>query len=136
MTDIRADLKAELMLQAEVLIDELLAWTADTPAPTLTQIEDVVLKLRQRLSERTPALASGASVALAVIGAQEAVRPVPGPACPTCGREMHYKDRKANTVESRVGCLPLERGYYYCEPCKSGLFPPGSTTGSVGRALE
>ena len=115
MTDIRADLKAELMLQAEVLIDELLAWTADTPAPTLTQIEDVVLKLRQRLSER---------MALAVIGAQEAVRPVPGPACPTCGREMHYKDRKANTVESRVGCLPLERGYYYCEPCKSGLFPP------------
>ena len=127
MTDIRADLKAELMLQAEVLIDELLAWTADTPAPTLTQIEDVVLKLRQRLSER---------MALVVIGAQEAVRPVPGPACPTCGREMHYKDRKANTVESRVGCLPLERGYYYCEPCKSGLFPPGSTTGSVGRALE
>ena len=127
MTDIRADLKAELMLQAEVLIDELLAWTADTPAPTLTQIEDVVLKLRQRLSER---------MALAVIGAQEAVRPVPGPACPTCGREMHYKDRKANTVESRVGCLPLERGYYYCEPCKSGLFSPGSTTGSVGRALE
>ena len=127
MTDIRADLKAELMLQAEVLIDELLAWTADTPAPTLTQIEDVVLKLRQRLSER---------MALAVIEAQAAVRPVPGPSCPACGREMHYKDRKANTVESRVGCLPLERGYYYCEPCRTGIFPPGSTTGSVGRALE
>jgi hypothetical protein len=127
MNDAPAHLKAELMTQAEALIDELVEWTADTPAPTLTQIEDIVLKLRQRLSER---------MALAVIEAQATVRPVPGPRCPTCGREMHYKDRKANTVESRVGPLPLERGYYYCEPCKSGLFPPGSTTGRVGRALE
>ena len=127
MNDTRTDLKAELMTEAEVLIDELVEWTADTPAPNLTQIEDIVLKLRQRLSER---------MALAVIEAQTAVRPVPGPSCPACGREMHYKDRKANTVESRVGCLPLERGYYYCETCQSGLFPPGSTAGSVGRALE
>lgn len=127
MTETRADLKAELMTEAEVLIDELVEWTADTAAPTLTQIEDIVLKLRQRLSER---------MALGVIGAQAAVRPVPGPSCPTCGREMHYKDRKANIVESRVGPLPLERGYYYCATCQSGLFPPGSTTGSVGRALE
>jgi hypothetical protein len=116
MNETRSDLKAELMTEAEGLIDELVAWTAETPAPTLTQIEDIVLKLRQRLSER---------MAVAVIKAQATVRPVPGPSCPTCGREMHYKDRKANTVESRVGQLPLERGYYYCQPCKSGLFPPG-----------
>jgi hypothetical protein len=116
MTDKRVDLKSELMSEAEGIIDEMVAWTADTPAPNLTQIEDIVLKLRQRLSER---------MALAVIEAQGSVRPVPGPKCRTCGREMHYKDHKANTVESRVGQLPLERGYYYCETCKSGLFPPG-----------
>jgi hypothetical protein len=118
MNDTRTNLKAELMTEAEELIDELVAWTADTPAPNLTQIEDIVLKLRQRLSER---------MALAVIESQAAVRPVPGPSCPTCGRETRsdYKDRKANTVESRVGQLPLARGYYYCEACKSGLFPPG-----------
>jgi hypothetical protein len=116
MSDIHADLKADLMSEAEVIIDELVAWTADTPTPNLTQIEAIVLKLRQRLSER---------MALAVIEAQAMVRPVPGPSCPTCGGEMHYQDRKANTVESRVGQLPLERGYYYCETCKSGLFPPG-----------
>jgi hypothetical protein len=127
MTEKSSKLKTELMTEAEEIIDELVAWTGDTPAPNLTQIEDIVLKLRQRLSER---------MALAVIEAQAAVRPVPGPSCPTCGREMHYKDRKANTVESRVGQLPLERGYYYCEACKSGLFPPGSPTGSVGRTLE
>ena len=116
MSDKRGDLKSELMTEAEGIIDELVAWTADTPAPNLTQIEDIVLKLRQRLSER---------MALAVIEGQRSVRPVPGPSCPRCGQEMHYKDRKANTVESRVGQLPLTRSYYYCEACKSGLFPPG-----------
>ena len=116
MNETHVKLKTELMSEAEGIIDELVAWTADTPAPNLTQIEDIVLKLRQRLSER---------MALAVIEAQATVRPVPGPSCPTCGGEMHYKDRKANTVESRVGSLGLKRGYYYCEACRRGLFPPG-----------
>lgn len=123
----RAKLKTELMAQAEGLIDELLDWTADTPAPTLTQIEEVILKLRKRLSEH---------MALTVIGAQAAVRPLPSPPCPTCQGEMHYKDMKGDTVESRVGSLPLERGYYYCEYCRTGLFPPGSATRSVGDPLE
>ena len=112
----RAELKADLTKLADEVIDELLDWTEDTPVPTLTQIEDIVLKLRQRLSER---------MAQAVIEAQEATRPVPGPVCPSCGREMHYKAMKHNTVESRVGHLPLARGYYYCQTCRAGLFPPG-----------
>ena len=112
----RAETKADLTKLADEVIDELLDWTEDTAAPTLTQIEDIVLKLRRRLSER---------MAQAVIESQESIRPVPGPTCPTCGHEMHYKDQKPNTVESRVGVLPLTRGYYYCETCRAGLFPPG-----------
>ena len=112
----RTEAKADLTKLADEVIDELLDWTEDTATPTLTQIEDMVLKLRQRLSER---------MAQAVIETQEAVRPVPGPTCPTCGQEMHYKDQKPNTVESRVGVLPLTRGYYYCETCRAGLFPLG-----------
>jgi uncharacterized protein with PIN domain len=112
----RAELKADLTQVADEVIDELLDWTEETAAPTLTQIEDIVLKLRQRLSER---------MAQVVIEAQAASRPVPGPCCPKCGHEMHYKDLKHNTVESRVGHLPMERGYYYCATCRAGLFPPG-----------
>ena len=121
------ELKAELMAEAEAAIDELLGWQEDTAAPTLTQIEEVVLKLRKRLGERMTEV---------VVEDQEAVRPVPGPACETCGREMHYKGMKEVTVEGRMGRAKLERGYYYCDRCKSGLFPPGSAVGAQGKALE
>ena len=120
-------LKAELMAEAEAAIDELLGWHEDAAAPTLTQIEEVVLKLRGRLGERLTEV---------VVEDQEAVRPVPGPACKTCGREMHYKGMKEVTVEGRTGSAKLERGYYYCGRCKSGLFPPGSAIGAKGQALE
>ena len=116
MSRTRAELRAKLLAEAERAIDDLLDWTDQTPRPNLTQIENAVLKMRRQLSERA---------AQAVIETQAAQRPVPGPLCPTCQREMHYKDTKAQTVESRVGHLRIARGYYYCETCQQSLFPPG-----------
>jgi hypothetical protein len=56
--------------------------------------------------------------------AQDATAAVPGPHCPTCGREMHYKDDKTKTITSCVGDLSLQRSYYYyCRPCQQGRFP-------------
>src|SRR5512141_978330 len=116
MSPTRAEIRAKLLAEAKQAIDELLDWTDQTPRPNLTQIEDAVLKWRKQLSEQA---------AQAVIEAQEAQRPIPGPVCPTCQREMHYKDTKAQTVASRVGHLRIARGYYYCEQCQQSLFPPG-----------
>lgn len=116
MAQTREELKAKLMAQADLLLDELLDWTEQTGQPTLTQIEEVVLKLRKRLGEQ---------MAQAVIQSQEAHRPIPGPVCPDCQREMHSKGQRSHTVESRVGGLTVERGYYYCETCGRSVFPPG-----------
>ena len=65
----RSEVKAELLKKAELLIDELLDWTDETKAPDLTQIEDIVLKLRKQMGEQ---------MALSVIDEQAAKRPSPG----------------------------------------------------------
>lgn len=112
----RDQMKAELLAEAEVAIDGLLHWSEGMPAPTLMELEEAVLELRKRLGRR---------MAEIVLKEQEAARPVPGPRCPTCGREMRYKGMKEVTVESRLGPLRVERAYYYCHHCRCGLFPPG-----------
>jgi hypothetical protein len=119
MAKSKQELKTELMQEAEGVIDELLDWHLNTTEPNLRQVEEKVLALRQRLSEQ---------LSQAVIANQEAVRPVPGPACGHCGQEMRYKGLKKVQVTSWVGELALDRGYYYCEQCRTGLFPPRSAT--------
>jgi hypothetical protein len=123
----RAELEAVLLAEAKGIFGELLEWNEEAETPTLTQIEETVLQLRKRLGERMTEL---------VIEEQEAVRPVPGPACATCGREMGYKDMKATTIDTRTGEVTLERAYYYCKDCRGGLFPPGSAVESESEALE
>ena len=112
----RAESKGKLMKEAESIIDELLAWEEEAEKPNLSQIEEVVLELRERLSQK---------MAESVIEGRQEVRPVPGPACPECGQEMRYKGLKGKGVTSWVGKLELERAYYYCEQCRVGDFPPG-----------
>jgi hypothetical protein len=107
--------KAELMRQMESLIDEFVDWTDSTSGPNLTQIEGMVLELRERF---------GKALAREAIEAQEAKQPVPGPHCPQCGEEMGYKGQKEVSPQTWVGKVPFERGYYYCKQCKAGLFPP------------
>jgi len=36
---------------------------------------------------------------------------------------MSYKGMKEKAVISWMGALKLERGYYYCDGCRSGLCP-------------
>jgi hypothetical protein len=111
----REQRRAELMAEAAAVIDELLAWEEQAEAPNLTAMEVEVLKLRQRLGQRLLA---------AVIEDQEARQLAEAPLCPQCGLALRYKGQKGANLESRLGGLEVERGYYYCARCQSGLFPP------------
>ena len=115
MKQTRAQKKAKLQATAEALIEQLLEWDEETPRPNLTQIEDAVLELRRRF---------GQEMALTLVAGQGGRQPGEAPGCETCGRPMRYKGEKQKDVESRVGGLEVERGYYYCGDCSSGHFPP------------
>ena len=112
----RTELKAEMMKMAERRIEELLDWEARTERPNLSQIEEQVLKWRQKVSEE---------VSEQLIQNQGSIKPEGGQVCAECGQKMKYKDMKSKQVTSWVGELRLNRAYYYCGSCKKGLFPPG-----------
>lgn len=118
MKKTRKELEAKLEAQSKQIIQELLDWNEGQQLPDLTQIEDIVRELREKLSKAM--VESG-------IETQENVQPVEL-RCPKCGRIMRFKGQKEKVVESRVGELDIERGYYYCPTCQSGIFPPGSAT--------
>jgi uncharacterized protein with PIN domain len=123
----REQLKAEYMAEAEEMYDELMAWDEENQEPDLTQIEDMVLKLRKRFGEQ---------IAEKVIMRQEQRQPAERVRCPRCEGELEAKGMKANQVETRIGNLKMERGYYYCLQCKQGFFPPGSAVENLGEAVE
>lgn len=115
MSPSEEEIKAQLMAEAEAAIDKLLKQRKAHTMPSLTEIEDMALVFRQELGEKaTQALADS------VKGER-----IPGPSCPTCGKEMHNKGRKRRRVVTRSGEIKLERTYYYCEHCKQGFFPSG-----------
>jgi|YNPMSStandDraft_1061717.scaffolds.fasta_scaffold209704_1 hypothetical protein len=120
-------LRAALMQEAESVAQELVQWCRSTPQPTLTEMEDKVLALRQRLGER---------MLQVVLEAQAARHLAPGPLCAGCGQEMRCKGEKARWLGSRVGGVRLRRSYYYCATCRAGIFPPGRTTWGGGAPLE
>jgi hypothetical protein len=108
-------LEAELMAEAKALITELVSWERQAGAPKLSQMEDKVLAVRQQLGQR---------LLKAMVEDQEARQPAEPPQCPTCGAEMRYKGPKGIAIETRLGGIKVERGYYHCAHCESGLFPP------------
>jgi uncharacterized protein with PIN domain len=121
------ELKAEFLAGAEELFDELMEWDDNTPEVTLTQLEEVVLKMRKRLGEQ---------MAEAVVERQETRQPAEKQVCPECGGEMINKGQKDNHVESMLGGIELARSYYYCPKCRKGVFPPGSANEDLGETME
>jgi DNA repair exonuclease SbcCD ATPase subunit len=123
----RSQMKAKLEEAAQELIETLLDWDETNKTPSLREIEDEVLVLRQQF---------GQILAATVVEGQEAQQPALTPCCPDCGEEMRYKGRKSKKVESRVGALHISRGRYCCPRCESGVFPPGQATWLESEGVE
>jgi len=113
-------IRAQLQAEANAAIEELLQWGRSTETPDLTQMEDKVLWLRDRLGQRMLQL---------MVEGQEARQPEEAPRCPECGEPMRYKGQKASCVRTRLGTLRVARGYCHCARCEGGLFLPRRADG-------
>ena len=119
MKKTREQRQSELQTKANEIIQQLLDWTDQSDKPNLTQMEDEILTLREEMSR---------AMLASMLNAQEATQPAEGGKCPSCGGTLRFKGRRTGQVESRIGATGLERGYYYCPACQTGIFPPGSST--------
>ena len=121
----RGERQAAVEVIATEIIAEVTVWSAAHPRAKWEELEQEVLQARQRFGER---------LLQRLVAEREEARPVPGPQCPTCGREMRYKGQKTRHVVSSIGETPITRGYYYCSECQRGIFPPGCGARFTGAA--
>ena len=112
----KAELKRELLALTEEAVAATLQWDSEHAERTFAEIETFVLALRRQLGQRLAAALSEPPA-----GAQ----PPPSMRCPVCGRTLHYKATARRQVGSLVGEVQLDRRYYYCTHCASGVFSPG-----------
>jgi len=112
----RVERQAAVETIAVEIAAEVTAWSKAHPQAKWDEMEETVLKARQRFGER---------LLQTLVAEREETRPVPGPRCPQCGKEMHYKGQKTRQVVSSLGETPIVRGYYHCSVCKRSVFPPG-----------
>jgi hypothetical protein len=111
----RAEIKAQVLAELEVVVDKVLCQAEAGEGQTITRIEEIVLTARSQISQQV----TGCLVA------QVGGAVVPGPCCAKCGQEMHYKGIKRRYVRTRSGEIQIERAYYHCSKCQQGSFPPG-----------
>jgi hypothetical protein len=122
------NLRQELLALTEEVVAATLEWDTAHPQRTFDEIESFVVAIRRQLGQR---------MAQALCEQQASARPVGGPICPGCGREMHYKGTATHQVGSLVGEVRYTRRYYHCDHCQSrGIFPPGCATRPGGTTVE
>jgi DNA-directed RNA polymerase subunit RPC12/RpoP len=115
------ELKARLMVQMEAEIEKLLLEAGDRGEITLTEIERAVGEAGRRIEHQ---IAERLIEEAAKEQGQARVE------CPECGGKLHYKGHKARWIATTSGEVKIERGYFYCEVCGGGIFPPGSEMGT------
>ena len=98
------------------MYEELRGWREKHPGASIDEIAgQVTPRRRELMGQLIKQLAQQH-------GDGEVVEGLP---CPDCGGLMIYKGNPKRGVAHLEGETALERAYYYCAQCESGLFPPG-----------
>jgi hypothetical protein len=109
----REEGEAEFLQAAVAMYRRLQAWRSENLDASFDEIADQVTPQRRELM----------GMLLKQL-AQEADEKVHAPTCEQCCQAMVYKGTPTRGVVHSEGESRLERAYYHCADCESGLFPP------------
>jgi len=124
----KGELRRRFVAKAEEVFDIAMEQGIAREDITLSQIEGIVNELKFELT---------GMLVESVIEVQASRKSGPGPKCEGCGREMRNKgEKKRPGIITSQGEIRVKRPYYYCQKCKSGLFPPGPTVGAQQPRME
>jgi len=120
-------------LQEEVSaeLERFVAWDEAKPSCTFGEIEEQAMAVGRAVSRAMMKWAVVEEEAKAQRGPAS-----PEPRCKVCEKRMRYGGRKKREMESKVGQMEIERGYYHCVTCGAGFFPPGWTIRDRGGKME
>ena len=102
---------------AKNLVDKLYGPKGPAWGTTLTQIEDVLLEIREVLTEKMLALSLGQQAA----ALDE--RPEPFRRCPGCRQPLPCEDTQPRLLETRAGEAAWQEPEAYCDRCRRSFFP-------------
>jgi hypothetical protein len=112
------DVQAYLDGVAKNLVDKLYGPDGPPWGTTLTQIEDLILDIRQRL---TKAMIEQALARQATTTADQ--RPPAYGTCPGCQQPLACDDTNPRIVQTRVGEAEWSEPQAYCPRCRRAFFP-------------
>ena len=102
---------------AKNLVDKLYGPKGPAWGTKLTQIEDVLLEIREVLTEKMLALTLGQQAA----ALDE--RPEPFRICPGCRQPLPCEDTHPRLMETRGGQAAWQEPEAYCDRCRRSFFP-------------
>ena len=114
---------------AKSLVDRLYGSSGPAWGTRLTEIEDVVLAVRQVLTEKM------LDEALQRQAATSEARPKPFRDCPQCGREVTGAEAEPRILETRAGEAEWPEPKTYCRSCRRSFFPSGQEPGDRSNGL-
>jgi len=111
MASQKDELKAKLLAEAEVSIEQMLSDERMSERMTITEIEEVIGELEKDFRQRVLREVTGEQ-------ADESV------SCVECGGKLRNKGKHSKRLITLRGEINLERAYSQCEDCGKGIFPP------------
>jgi hypothetical protein len=108
---------------AKNLVDRLYGPTGPAWGTQLTDLEDMVLAVREALSEKMLAQA------LERQAATNEQRPEPYQNCPSCGRPVETNDPEPRLLQTRAGEAEWSEPHASCRRCRRSFFPSVEKSG-------